>query len=68
MQKLIQAAAPELKEKEVHEIVEEASEETVVNHLTESQAEELAAGLEGAGSRAKAEAVVTHNWPSLTIP
>ncbi|MGC8640367.1 MAG: cytochrome c oxidase subunit 3 [Isosphaeraceae bacterium] len=65
--KIIQAAAPELKEAEVHEIVTEAKpaagEVTVVNHLTESKAKELAAQLKEQGAVALVEPVVPHNWP-----
>jgi cytochrome c oxidase subunit 3 len=65
---LIQAAAPALKEQQVHEIVEEAKELTVVNDLSESQAKELAAQLQAQGAVAKVEPVVTHNWPKPYDP
>ena len=63
VEKLIRAAAPELKEQEAHEIVEEAREWTVVNHLTESQATRWPPSFRPQGAVAKVEPLVRHNWP-----
>ncbi len=59
----IHAAKPELSAAEVHEIVSEAREVTVVNGLNKEKAEALAAQLHELGSNATAEPLVSHNWP-----
>ncbi|MFO0891314.1 MAG: cytochrome c oxidase subunit 3 [Isosphaeraceae bacterium] len=62
-QELIHAANAELKEEEIHEIVHEAHEGTLVNGLSEAKAQSLAADLKGLGCETSVEPLVTHNWP-----
>ncbi len=62
-QQLIHAANAELKEQEVHEIVHEAHEGTLVNGLSEAKAQSLAAELKSLGCETTVEPLVTHNWP-----
>jgi len=62
-EKLIRQVNPELEEKEVHEIVVEAREGTIVNRLTKEKAESLQAQLLNLGVDAKVEPLEVHNWP-----
>jgi cytochrome c oxidase subunit 3 len=62
-QQLVHAANPELKEDEIHEIVHEAHEGTLVSGLSETRAKTLAADLKNAGLETSVEPLVTHNWP-----
>jgi heme/copper-type cytochrome/quinol oxidase subunit 3 len=68
----IRATSPGLSEAAARELVEEAREVTVVNQLSQQNADALAAQLKSLGVDAAAEKVVTHNWPkpydALTNP
>jgi cytochrome c oxidase subunit 3 len=59
----VRQAAPDLSAEQAHEIVEEAHELSLVNRLSKSQADALAARLQALGANAKVEPLVTHNWP-----
>jgi len=59
----IRAAAPDVTAEGAHEIVKEAGEVTVVNRLSKYKADALAAQLKSLGADARAEKLVSHNWP-----
>ena len=55
--------SPDLNAEEAHELVEEASEGSIVNRLSKQKAEALHDQLAALGADAKVEPLVTHNWP-----
>jgi heme/copper-type cytochrome/quinol oxidase subunit 3 len=59
----VREAAPDLSAEQAREIVEEAHELSLVNRLSKSKADALAARLQALGADAKVEPLVTHNWP-----
>jgi cytochrome c oxidase subunit III len=63
IEEAIKEAAPELSAEEVHELVAEAHEGSLVNRLTKEKAEALHDRLHALGAEVKIEPLVTHNWP-----
>jgi heme/copper-type cytochrome/quinol oxidase subunit 3 len=71
-EELIRAAAPDLNAEEVHTLVEEAHEGSMVNRLSKQKAQALHDQLAALGADVKIEPLVTHKWPkpydTLTNP
>jgi cytochrome c oxidase subunit III len=63
VEEAIRAAAPELKPEEVHDLVEEAHEGSLVSGLGKEKAEALHARLQSLGAESKVEPLVKHKWP-----
>jgi cytochrome c oxidase subunit 3 len=59
----IRAASPDLNAEEVHKLVEEAHEGSLVNRLSKQKAEALHDQLAALGANVKVEPLVTHKWP-----
>jgi cytochrome c oxidase subunit 3 len=59
----IRAAAPDLNAEEVHKLVEEAHEGSLVNRLSKEKAQALHDQLAALGADVKIEPLVTHKWP-----
>jgi len=59
----IRAASPDLNPEEVHKLVEEAHEGSLVNRLSKQKAEALHDQLAALGANVKLEPLVTHKWP-----
>jgi cytochrome c oxidase subunit III len=59
----IRAVAPELNAEEVHKLVEEAHEGSLVNRLSKDQAKALHDQLQSLGAQVKIEPLVIHKWP-----
>jgi cytochrome c oxidase subunit 3 len=62
-EELIRAAAPDLNAEEVHKLVEEAHEGSLVNRLSKPRAQALHDQLAALGANVKIEPLVTHKWP-----
>jgi cytochrome c oxidase subunit III len=59
----IRAASPDLNAEEVHKLVEEAHEGSMVNRLSKEKAQALHDQLAALGANVKIEPLVTHKWP-----
>jgi heme/copper-type cytochrome/quinol oxidase subunit 3 len=59
----IRAAAPDLTAEEVHKLVEEAHEGSLVNRLSKEKAQALHDQLQALGAKVTIEPLITHKWP-----
>jgi heme/copper-type cytochrome/quinol oxidase subunit 3 len=64
----IRAAAPDLNAEEVHKLVEEAHEGSLVNRLSKDQAQALHDQLQALGANVRVEPLVWHGWPKPYDP
>jgi cytochrome c oxidase subunit 3 len=63
VEEAIRAASPDMNAEEVHKLVEEAHEGSLVNHLSKEKAQALHDQLAALGANVKIEPLVTHKWP-----
>jgi heme/copper-type cytochrome/quinol oxidase subunit 3 len=63
VEEAIRAASPDLSAEEVHKLVEEAHEGSLVNRLSKQKAQALHDQLAALGADVKIEPLVTHKWP-----
>src|SRR5436305_7233757 len=63
VEEAIRAASPDLNGEEVHKLVEEAHEGSMVNRLSKEKAQALHDRLAALGANVTFEPLVTHKWP-----